>query len=92
MVGSFSKTVVTFEANPLLKQVDWSVRCGDSCGICVTAETPQTQVEEASARPAESGASCSGNQPLVQTATKLTKTAFLKDRRYLNKLSGQIHC
>jgi hypothetical protein len=35
----------------LLKQVDWSGRCGDSCGISVTDETPQTQVEEAQLTP-----------------------------------------
>ncbi|OIK11701.1 hypothetical protein [Bacillus sp. MUM 13] len=62
----------------MLYQVDWSGRCGDSCGISVTGETPQTTTGRLSARPAESEASWSGNQPLVPRQQSLRKQSKTK--------------
>ncbi|OIK13866.1 hypothetical protein BIV59_04140 [Bacillus sp. MUM 13] len=52
--------------------------CGDSCGICVTAETPQTQVEEAQRTPRGKrsilqwkSATCSESNKVYEKSLKL---------------------
>ncbi|OIK13293.1 hypothetical protein BIV59_05915 [Bacillus sp. MUM 13] len=63
----------------MLWQVDWSGRCGDSCGISVTDETPQKQVEEAQRTPRGKRSTLERKSTPCSTATKFTKTAFLKN-------------